>query len=102
MPKVWNKRDKNTPPDAVYIGRGSKWGNMFSHLPNSAAKYHVSTREEAIEQYELWFCYSQDAEPLRKSLYELEGKDLVCFCAPLPCHGDFLLRIANYPDEDIW
>mgnify|MGYP001566276022 CR=1 FL=1 len=26
---------------------------------------------------------------------ELQGKDLVCWCAPLPCHGDILLAVAN-------
>jgi hypothetical protein len=26
---------------------------------------------------------------------ELKGKDLVCYCAPLACHGDVLSRIAN-------
>lgn len=36
----------------VYIGRGSKWGNPFSHLENSKALYKVSSRNEAIEQYE--------------------------------------------------
>jgi hypothetical protein len=25
---------------------------------------------------------------------ELNGRDLVCWCAPLPCHGDVLLRLA--------
>lgn len=29
MPRVWNKRDPNVPPDAVYVGRPSKWGNDF-------------------------------------------------------------------------
>jgi hypothetical protein len=28
-------------------------------------------------------------------LHELRGKDLVCWCAPKPCHGDVLLRLAN-------
>ncbi len=26
---------------------------------------------------------------------ELKGKDLVCWCSPLPCHADFLLEMAN-------
>jgi hypothetical protein len=26
---------------------------------------------------------------------ELKGKDLICFCAPKPCHADVLLEIAN-------
>ena len=31
-------------------------------------------------------------------LAPLRGKDLVCWCSPLPCHADVLLRMAN---EDI-
>ena len=26
---------------------------------------------------------------------QLRGRDLVCYCAPLPCHGELLLRLAN-------
>lgn len=51
-PRVWNKHHKNAPADAVYIGRGSPWGNPFSHMPNSKAKSIVATREEAIELFE--------------------------------------------------
>jgi hypothetical protein len=29
------------------------------------------------------------------ALPELRGLDLICWCAPLPCHGDVLLRLAN-------
>jgi hypothetical protein len=25
----------------------------------------------------------------------LKGKDLVCWCAPLACHGDVILKYAN-------
>ena len=30
-----------------------------------------------------------------KIKHELKGKDLVCWCAPQPCHADVLLEIAN-------
>jgi hypothetical protein len=26
---------------------------------------------------------------------KLRGRDLVCWCAPLACHGDVLIRLAN-------
>jgi hypothetical protein len=29
------------------------------------------------------------------ALPELRGCDLVCWCVPLPCHGDALLALAN-------
>jgi hypothetical protein len=32
---------------------------------------------------------------LTAALRELRGKDLACWYAPLPCHGDVLLDLAN-------
>jgi len=32
---------------------------------------------------------------LLAALPELRGKDLVCWCSPLPCHADVLLELAN-------
>jgi hypothetical protein len=29
------------------------------------------------------------------ALGELRGMDSACWCAPLACHGDVLLRLAN-------
>jgi Domain of unknown function (DUF4326) len=46
--------------------------------------------------------YSGAAQPIPShyvetpsALDEFRGCDLVCFCAPRPCHGDLLLRLAN-------
>jgi Domain of unknown function (DUF4326) len=33
------------------------------------------------------------------ALPELRGKTLVCWCAPLPCHGDVLVELANLMAE---
>ena len=85
MPKVWNKRDKHCPKDAVHIGRPSKWGNPFK----IGAFY---SRTDVIALYE---GYLQSSPQLIAALTELKGKDLACWCAPLPCHGDVLLRLAN-------
>jgi hypothetical protein len=45
----------------------------------------------------LWLA---DQHDLLRALDELRGRDLVCFCAPLPCHGDLLLRLANESREE--
>ena len=90
--KVWNKRNKDTPKDAVYVGRPTKWGNPFSHLPNTLAINQVSTRDEAILAYEKWLVTQPE---LMRSLDELKGKDLVCWCSPCPCHAEVLMRYAN-------
>jgi hypothetical protein len=72
-----------------YIGRGSKWGNPFSHQDGTKALYKVATREEAIEKYDKWL----DTQPeLLAALEELRGQRLGCYCAPRPCHGDVLVR----------
>ena len=87
MPKVYNKY-RNPPSDAVYIGRGSPWGNPFSHKSGTKAQFQVETREEAIRRFECEVLPTLDVSSLR-------GKDLVCFCKPQACHGDSILRKAN-------
>ena len=79
-------------PYDVYIGRPSKWGNPFSHLPNTLAEFRVSSREEAVGKYEEWLRTQPD---LMASLPELRGKRLGCWCKPKACHGDVLARLAD-------
>ena len=92
MPKVYNRHHKNVPKDAVYIGRGTPWGNPFSHLSLPGTE-HVETRGDAVERFaEL----VEENTAFRQQIKTiLKDKDLLCSCAPLPCHGDVLLKIAN-------
>ena len=78
----------------LYIGRGSVWGNPFTHrdLSKTKAEFQTESREESIEKFEEWFL-KQDH--LTKRLDELRGKKLVCFCKPKSCHGDVLARLAE-------
>ena len=83
MPKVLNKRYVESPVEgAVYVGRPTKWGNPF-------VIGRDGTRKEVIEKYRGWLAES-GLDPK-----ELEGKDLVCWCAPMACHADVLLELAN-------
>ena len=91
MFKVFNKHAAGIPADAVYIGRGSKWGNPFKIGQDG-------DRASVIARHETWL---RDQHDLLRSISELRGKDLVCFCAPAPCHGDLLLRLANGSREDM-
>ena len=85
MPKVYNKHHGDAPPDAVYVGRPSYWGNPFTIGVDGP-------RETVIEKYRAQLLGSPS---LMSRLSELRGKDLVCFCAPKPCHGDVLLELSN-------
>jgi len=80
----------------VFIGRGSKYGNPYTHIKDrpTGAKYIVSSREEAIQRYEE---YIRDGEGkyLLESLIELKGKRLGCYCHPKSCHGDILIKLIK-------
>lgn len=82
---------KREPYD-VYIGRPSRWGNMFSHLENPITRFRVSSREEAISRYEEWI---RSSEEHLRDLREIAGRVLGCWCAPKPCHGDVLIRLCR-------
>ena len=87
MPKVWNKKDPNCPKDAVYVGRPSKWGNPYKIGRDGS-------RTEVIELYRHYLA-QRNLIHTKLDLSELSGKDLACWCAPLPCHADVLLELAN-------
>lgn len=72
-------------PFDTYIGRGSKWGNLF------VIGVH-GNREQVIARYREWILGRPE---LLKALPELEGKVLGCYCHPLPCHGDVLVELLN-------
>lgn len=86
MVQVLNKYKDNIPNNAVYIGRGSPYGNPY------IIGIH-GNRKEVIEKYKIYLFNNN--ELLMKVKTELVGKDLVCFCKPKSCHGDILLSVAN-------
>jgi hypothetical protein len=90
MCRVLNKHAAGVPAGAVYIGRGSKWGNPFRIGVDG-------DRGTVIAKYER---YLRTRHDLLRAIDELHGKDLVCFCAPQACHGDLLLRLANGSREE--
>ncbi len=85
-------KNKHLPFGHIFIGRGSKWGNPFSHMKGTAAKYKVATRKEAVAKYEEWILTQPQ---LLKALEELEGHTLMCFCDPAPCHGHVLVKLLK-------
>ncbi len=83
---------KTGEPFDIFIGRPSKFGNPYSHLPKSAAKFRVKTRQEAVEKYREYIMGRPD---LLADIEQLRGKILGCFCHPATCHGDVLAELAN-------
>jgi hypothetical protein len=109
------------PEGAVYVGRGSAWGNPFAvwqdrglpgapwYVTHLACHTPVADKAAgvrlAVALFRDWI-----AETRRQSWHDaqrpdpvdilkaLRGRDLACWCAPgAPCHADVLLEIANAP-----
>ncbi|HVI40388.1 MAG TPA: DUF4326 domain-containing protein [Anaerovoracaceae bacterium] len=96
MPKVWNKRDPNTPKDAVYVGRPSKWGNPFKiGGPVPGLPGVKMDRQMAVAEFQNMLEDPANSALVQSIKKELKGKDLVCWCAPALCHASILLEIAN-------
>jgi hypothetical protein len=92
--KVLNKHAHGIPAGAKYIGRGSPNGNKF-------VIGRDGNRDDVCEKHDLDL--ARDRARLKR-LDELAGCDVVCFCAPLRCHGDTLVRLAAMPFEErlVW
>lgn len=86
--RVQRKRSRGwtMPPNTVYVGRPSEFGNPF---PKS-----LYGEDGAIKLYESY---------LRKAIIngvidvnKIRGKNLSCWCnEDKPCHADVLLKLAN-------
>jgi len=74
------------PPNAVYVGRPTKWGN-----PYKISEYE---RGVALDFYKSYILNKLKADPTL--LDPLKDKDLACWC-PLdkPCHADVLLELLK-------
>ncbi len=84
--KVYNKYADKVPADAVYVGRGSPWGNPFVIGQDGS-------RDDVCNKYEKMV---ENNPKLKARVREkLRGKSLVCLCKPARCHGDYLLAVAN-------
>ena len=81
MPKVLNRKKDIIPSGAVYCGRGSPYGNPFVIGKDG-------DRPTVCHKFRIHVLPNLDVS-------ELRGKDLVCYCAPLECHCDAILKKAN-------
>lgn len=99
---VVNKYKVNmNDPDIIYIGRGSIWGNPYSHKTGTKAEHKVDTREEAVEAYKQYLWKQLTSGVFTKEMIlSLDGKRLACYCAPQACHGDILMRALRWAKSE--
>ena len=92
MSRIVNlKREPDAVADgAVRIDRRTIWGNPF-------VVGRDGTRAQVIARYraDLWRRI-RAGEIALEEVAALNGRDLACHCAPLPCHGEVLARAAAW------
>src|ERR1051325_7962779 len=99
--RIQRKRTKGwrMPTGAVYVGRGTQWGNPIRIGAANGDDYMIASREDAVAKYRYEIVQMNggfvgfNAQWVKR---HLRGKDLACWC-PLdqPCHADVLLELAN-------
>ncbi len=72
-----------------YIGRPSPFGNPFVIT-------HHASRDEVIERFRTYWYAEEQAALRAQAERDLTDVDvLLCWCAPLPCHGDVIAEYLN-------
>lgn len=93
---VVNVAKKYGEKNYLYIGRANHYtGHVKSdfHNPFHLAKdATLEQRAKCLEKYEQ---YVRDSPYLMGQLKTLQGKRLGCWCKPLPCHGDILVKLIE-------
>jgi hypothetical protein len=85
MPRVLNKRTDPIPPNSRYCGRPSPLGNAFEIGRDGSRATVILKHKKSL----------LGRPTLLDKIRRLEGSNLICWCAPLPCHCDIYLRLAN-------
>lgn len=98
------------PPNTVYVGRPTIWGNPFIHDDPAQAvaafRRYIQGGTQSFDMGPGKLQFARDAhscalhwaysEYVHEHIRELSGKNLACWC-PLdqPCHADVLLEFIN-------
>lgn len=91
---IFNRHHKDAPKGAIYIGRGTPWGNEFGADPSK-------TREEVITLFEEAVKKGMQNQFIKEQLASLYGKPLVCSCYPKDCHGNVLIKYSAIAHAEI-
>lgn len=116
------------PEGAVYVGRGSKWGNPCTQVrmpaldgseweregrlgkasgqqhafvhPDKTITWHLVQDATREQAVAMYRWWLRQSPSLVEAVRaELAGRDLMCWCPEdEPCHADLLLHVANGGD----
>ena len=73
----------------IYIGRPGYFGNPFAIGKDG-------TREEVCNKHYEWAKERMEKdETFKHAVLDIRGKTLGCYCSPLDCHGNNLVRLIE-------
>jgi len=109
--RIQRKRSRGwkMPPNTVYVGRPSRYGNPYHVIDIGDDCYSVFYNSNDLSLLIAFAIPKEMAYKLAVERYKegirgqkglikklLAGKNLSCFCPlDIPCHADVLLKIAN-------
>lgn len=118
--RIQRKRARGwrAPEGAVYVGRGTRWGNPYKVTKTGpdhtvidsrtggiiyATRDETDARRVAVDWYRAWFASKPGLHAAVSR--QLAGRDLMCWCpTPEPgdpdhCHAAVLMEFATQPGE---
>ncbi|MFF9123199.1 DUF4326 domain-containing protein [Streptomyces sp. NPDC014889] len=94
--RIQRQRTKGwrAPDRAVYVGRGTRWGNPYAVVQRNrfhavvsdsggliyANKEEAEARRVAVDWFRAWFSSQPDLAAAARR--QLAGRDLMCWCPP--------------------
>lgn len=101
-PEYDNLQEWIDDPDNVYIGRA---GIVFidgKRFPPKSSEWHNPfkvtkdiTRAESLRAYRKYLIKKLEDDECLKRFKKLQGKNLGCWCKPLRCHGDIIIKLLR-------
>ena len=98
-PRVINKHIANGKErdEAIYIGRGSPYGNKH-HISEMLDRAEVIRRDKIDKVRSLLNADGEiSIDKVNLFVVTFKSRNVTCFCSPQPCHGDWIVEIANHP-----
>lgn len=96
---VVNARGRTWSPDDIYIGGWMP--SIPQHIEGSDGffsypLYLTQEPRSRLQEFEVIARRELEINPhYRDRVRSLHGKTLVCWCAPQPCHGEVLVKLAE-------
>ena len=93
---------KKAGGQGYYIGRPSALGNRFTAKGHGLG-IRVETVQQSIDMFEEWLIEKikeKDPNVIKEinriyTLAQTQPVNLVCWCAPGPCHGDVIKKFVS-------